>query len=191
MMNSNVPVTIIPNPKLRKEVEEASGQNISACFQCGKCTNGCPVEFAMDIGPHKLVHLLHYGQVDEVLHSDTIWVCASCETCTTRCPNGIDIARLMDTLRQLSQHQGIKASQYNVPIFHRAFLSSIKMHGKVHETEMALTYSVKDAGWFGLLKLTGLGFGLFLKGKIKLRPSRVRTVKHIRNLFRKAEGISS
>ena len=190
MMNSNVPVTIVPNPKLRKEVEEASGQNISACFQCGKCTNGCPVTFAMDIGPHKLVHLLQYGQVGEALHSDTIWVCASCETCTTRCPNGIDIAHLMDTLRQLSQRQEIKASQYSVPIFHNAFLSSIKRHGRVHETEMALTYSIQDAGLFGLLKLTGLGFGMFLKGKIKLRPSRVRAVKHIRNLFRKAEGSS-
>jgi heterodisulfide reductase subunit C len=190
-MNSNVPIVIEPKPKLRKEVGEASGQNISACFQCGKCTNGCPIAFAMDIGPHRLIRLLQYGQVDEVLHSDTIWVCASCETCTTRCPNGIDIAHLMDTLRQLSQSQGIKASQYSVPIFHGAFLSSIKRHGRVHETEMALTYSIEDAGWLGFMKLTGLGFGMFLKGKIKLRPSRVRALKQIKSLFRKAEGISS
>jgi len=188
MMNSNVPVTIVPNPDLRKEVEEASGQNISACFQCGKCTNGCPVAFAMDIGPHKLVRLLQYGQVGEVLHSDTIWVCASCETCTTRCPNDIDIAHLMDTLRQLSQRQGIKASQYSVPIFHDAFLSSIKKHGRVSETEMALTYSIKNGGCLGVLKLAGMGFSMFTKGKIKIWPSRVRAIKHIRNLFMKAEG---
>ncbi|MDD5039231.1 MAG: 4Fe-4S dicluster domain-containing protein [Dehalococcoidales bacterium] len=190
MMNSNVPVTIVPNPKLRKEVEEVSGQNISTCFQCGKCTNGCPITFAMDISPHKLVHLIQYGQVEEVLHSDTIWVCASCQTCTTRCPNGIDIAHLMDRLRQLSQRQGIRASQYSVPIFHKAFLSSIRRHGRVHETEMALTYSIEDAGWFGFLKLTGLGFAMFLKGKAKLRPSRIRALNNVRNLFKKAEGSS-
>ncbi|MFC1913359.1 4Fe-4S dicluster domain-containing protein [Chloroflexota bacterium] len=188
MMNSNVPVAIVPNPKLRKEVEESSGQNISACFQCGKCTNGCPVAFAMDIDPHKLLRLLQYGQATEVLESDTIWVCASCETCTTRCPNGIDIAHLMDTLRQLSQHQGIKASQYSVPIFHDAFLSSIKRYGRVHETGMALTYSIKNTGWFGFLKLAGLGLNMFLKGKIKLKASHIQAIKHVRNLFVKTEG---
>ena len=188
MINTNVPVTIVPNPEWRKEVEETSGQKISACFQCEKCTNGCPITFAMDIVPHKLIRLLQYGQVDTVLHGDTIWVCASCETCTTRCPNDIDIAHLMDTLRQLSQRQGIKASQYSVPIFHNAFLSSIKRHGRVHETEMALTYSIEDSGWLGFLKLTGLGFGMFLKGKIKLKPNRVRARKYIKNLFTKTEG---
>jgi len=187
-MAVDIPRTITPNPKSRTMIAELSEQKISSCFQCGKCTNGCPIAFAMDIGPHKLVRLLQYGQVDEVLHSDTIWVCASCETCTTRCPNDIDIAHLMDTLRQLSQRQGIKASQYSVPIFHGAFLSSIKRHGRVYETEMAITYSIKDAGLFGFLKLTGMGFAMFLKGKIKLMPSRVRAIKHIRNLFTKAEG---
>jgi heterodisulfide reductase subunit C len=186
-----MPVAIVPSPSSRREVEEKSGENVSACFQCGKCTNGCPVTFAMDIKPHEMMRLLEYGQVDAALNSDTIWVCASCETCTTRCPNGIDIAHLMDSLRQLSQQRGIKASQYSVPIFHRAFLSSIKRHGRVNETEMALTYSIEDAGWLGFLKLAGLGFGMFLKGKIKLRSERVRGLKNIKNLFRKAEASRS
>jgi len=182
------PMVISPNPKFRKTIEKMSGQSISSCFQCGKCTNGCPITFAMDIPPHKLIHLLQFGQIDDILHSDTIWVCASCETCTTRCPNGIDIAHVMDTLRQLSKRQGIKASQYSIPIFHSAFLNSIKRHGRVHETEMALTYSIEDAGWFGFLKLTGYGFAMFLRGKIKLMPSRVRALNRIKNLFRKAEA---
>jgi heterodisulfide reductase subunit C len=187
-MSANVSETIVPDAASRKEVEAAGGQEISACFQCGKCTNGCPVLFAMDIAPHRLMRLLQYGQVDEVLHSDTIWICASCETCTTRCPNGIDIAHLMDKLRQLSRSKGIKASQYSVPIFHNTFLASIRRHGRVNETEMALTYSIEDAGWLGFLKLSGMGFGMFLKGKIKLRSSRVRALKRIKELFKKAEG---
>ena len=186
-MTLDMPRTITPNPKYRTMIEELSEQKISGCYQCGKCTNGCPITFAMDIAPHKLIHLLQFGQIDEVLRSDTIWVCASCETCTTRCPNGIDIAHVMDSLRQLSRRQGIKTSQYSVPIFHSVFLSSIKRHGRVHETEMALTYSIEDAGWLGFLKLTGLGFAMFMKGKAKLKPSRVRALSHIRNLFKKAE----
>ena len=188
MIDSNTAVTIVPDPELGKEIEKESGQSISACFQCGKCTNGCPVTFAMDIDPHKLIHLLQYGQLDKVLRSDTIWVCASCETCTTRCPNGIDIAHLMDTLRQLSQRRGINASQKSVPTFHKAFLSSIKRHGRVHETEMAMTYSIADAGWLGLFKLSGLGLNMVLKGKAKIMPSRVRALKYVKNLFRKAEA---
>ncbi len=187
-MALDMQLAIMPDPGSRKMIEELSGQKILACFQCQKCTNGCPITFAMDIAPHKLIHLLQFGKVNEVLNSDTIWLCASCETCTTRCPNGIDIAHLMDSLRQLSGRQGIKASQYSVPIFHRTFLSSIKRHGRVHETEMALTYSIEDAGWLGFLKLTGLGFAMFLKGKAKLKPSRVRALSNIKSLFKKAEG---
>jgi heterodisulfide reductase subunit C len=187
-MTLDIPKQITPDSVSREMIEELSGQKISACFQCQKCTNGCPITFAMDIVPHKLIHLLQLGQLDEVLHSDTIWVCSSCETCTTRCPNGIDIAHVMDSLRQRSGRQGIKPFQYSVPIFHSVFLSSIKRHGRVHETEMALTYSIEDAGWLGFLKLTGLGFTMFLKGKAKFRPNRVRALNTIKNLFRKAEG---
>ncbi len=187
----NVPTSvspIVPKTMAYKNIEGLKGQKLSLCYQCQKCSNGCPVTSAMDILPHRLMRLLALGQIDEVLNSDTIWVCASCETCTTRCPNGIDIAKIMDTLRQECLRRGIDVSQYSVPIFHSTFLSSVKRHGRVHETEMALTYSIKDAGWFGFLKLTGMGFAMFLRGKAKIRPSRVRALAQVRDLFKKAEG---
>lgn len=187
LKSTNSSNTLVPNPKSRKMIEDMSGQKISACFQCEKCTNGCPVTFAMDIVPHKLIHLLHYGQLDDILRSRTIWLCASCETCTARCPNGIDIAHIMDTLRQLSKRQGIKASQRAVPIFHTAFLSSIQRYGRVNEAEMVVNYSIKDRGLPGLFKLTGQGLGMFFKGKVKLMPHRVRRISTVRNLFKKAE----
>ena len=184
---AQIPQSVIPKPSLRKKIEELSGQKISACFQCQKCTNGCPVTFAMDIMPHKAMRLLHLGLVDEVLHSDTIWVCASCETCTTRCPNDIDIARVMDTLRQLSQREGVKSSQKNFPIFHSAFLSSIRRHGRVHETEMAVNYALKSGGIAGLLKQAGTGLAMFTRGKIKLLPPRLRAKSQVRNIFKKTK----
>ena len=184
---AQIPQSVIPKPSLRKKIEELSGQKISACFQCEKCTNGCPVTFAMDIVPHKAIRLLHLGLVDEVLHSDTIWVCASCETCTTRCPNDIDIAHVMDTLRQLSQREGVKSSQKNFPIFHSAFLSSIKRHGRVHEAEMAVNYALKSGGIAGLLKQAGTGLAMFTRGKIKLLPPRLRAKSQVRNIFKKTK----
>ena len=183
MTVAQLPETIIPSPAFRREVEEKSGEKVSACYQCEKCTNGCPVIFAMDIPPHKVIRSVHLGLKDHVLDSDTIWVCASCETCTTRCPNGIDIAHVMDTLRQLSLKKKKKVSQPMIPAFHDAFLSSIRRHGRVNEMEMALTYYLKAEGLKGLLKQAGTGIDMFRKGKIKLLPSNIRTLKQVKAIF--------
>ena len=179
---------VVPSAAFRKQVENACGQKVSLCFQCEKCTNGCPVTFAMDIAPHKLVRLVHLGLKEKVLNSDTIWVCASCETCTTRCPNGIDIAHLMDALRQISQEEGVKASQKNVPLFHSAFLSSIKSHGRVHEAEMTVNFTLKSAGLSGLLKQSSMGLGMLRKGKLKLAPPHMRGGGQVKKLFDKRKG---
>lgn len=186
MTIAQLPPKIYPDPIFRKEVEKKSGETVSACYQCEKCTNGCPVTFAMDIPPHKVIRSVHLGLKDQVLNSDTIWVCASCETCTTRCPNGIDIAHIMDTLRQLSLSNRTKVSQPRIPVFHDAFLSSIRRHGRVSEMEMALTYYLKAEGLKGLFKQAGMGIGMFLRGKIKLLPARVHSLKQVKDLFNNA-----
>ncbi len=179
---------VVPEPALRKKIEELSRQKITACFQCEKCTNGCPVAFAMDIAPHKVMRLLHLGLVDGVLHSDTIWVCASCETCSTRCPNDIDIARIMDTLRQMSRREGVKPSQSSVLAFHSAFLSSIRKHGRVNETETAVNYALRSGGLRGLLGQAGFGLAMFTRGKIKLLPFNLKGRNQVKKIFRKAKG---
>ena len=182
-----LPQLINPDSSLRQRVKELSGHNVSACFQCEKCTNGCPVSFAMDIVPHKVMRLVQLGLKDEVLRSDTIWLCASCETCSTRCPNGIDIAHIMDTLRQMSQREGIKASQPDVPIFHNAFLASMKRHGRVHEMSMVVTYLLKSQGIRGLLNYTGMGLDMMRKGKIILLPSPLRANSQVRKIFNRVK----
>lgn len=185
---AQLPKTIVPEPSRRRKIEAISGQKITACFQCEKCTNGCPLTFAMDIVPHKAMRLLYLGQVDEVLRSDTIWVCVSCETCTTRCPNNIDIAHIMDSLRQTSLREGIKPSQKNVPIFHAAFLSSIKKHGRVYEPEMVVNFALRSGGIKGLMQQAGLGIAMFSRGKIKLVPAQARVKKQVENIFKKKRG---
>ncbi len=185
-MTSGVPATVVPNKSFRREVEEMNGEKVSACFQCQKCSNGCPVTFAMDIPPHKLIRSVHLGLKDQVLKSDTIWVCASCETCTTRCPNGIDIAHVMDSLRQLSRREGITPSKKDVPIFHDAFLSSIKKYGRVYEPEMAANFTLKSSGPGGLMKQAGKGMAMFSKGKIRLVPARSSARGQVKDIFKKA-----
>ena len=82
-----------------QKVEEISGQNLFACYQCGNCTAGCPVSFAMDLGPHQVIRYSLLGLEEEVLECNTFWMCASCLQCTSRCPKGIDIARIMEAIR--------------------------------------------------------------------------------------------
>ena len=178
---------IVPNPSFRKQVESLSGEIVSACFQCEKCTNGCPITFAMDIPPHKLIRSVHLGLKDYVLNSNTIWVCASCETCTTRCPNNIDIAHIMDSLRQISQHEGVKPSQKDVPAFHSAFLSSVRRHGKIYEMEMTIAYYLKTTGLAGLFNQASLGLDMFRKGKLRILPPSLRANPQIRNIFNKTK----
>src|SRR5665811_351621 len=132
---------ITPDSSFQKLVQDHGAEKISLCFQCRKCSSGCPMGFAMDYLPDVILRMVRLGMKDRVLNSDTIWVCASCETCTTRCPNEIDIAHVMDTLRQLSSKKGVKVSQKNSPIFHKAFLTNVKRLGRMHEISMAADFT--------------------------------------------------
>jgi heterodisulfide reductase subunit C2 len=84
-----------------KKIEELSGQNLLSCYQCGKCSAGCPMVSAMDILPNQAIRLVQLGLQDDVLKSETIWLCASCVTCGARCPRGVDLSRIMEALRQI------------------------------------------------------------------------------------------
>lgn len=97
--------TTLSAKKLKSEqvekLEEISGVNLYSCYQCGNCSAGCPCVSAMDIPPHKVMRMAQLGKVDEILEANTMWICFSCVTCTARCPKGIDIAAVMEGLRNL------------------------------------------------------------------------------------------
>ena len=84
-----------------KKIKEICEQNLLSCYQCGKCSAGCPEADVMDLLPHQVVRLAQLGLIDEILESKTIWICASCITCTARCPRGVDLAKIMEALRQV------------------------------------------------------------------------------------------
>jgi heterodisulfide reductase subunit C len=92
--------------KLVQDVEEISGEDLLACNQCGKCSAGCPVAAAMDLLPSQVIRLAQLG-MEEVLESHTIWICASCLTCVSRCPKGVDLPRMMEALREISLRAGV------------------------------------------------------------------------------------
>lgn len=95
---------IINDPFVSK-VEELSGQNLLACYQCGKCSAGCPNVCEMDILPNQIIRYAQLGLKDELLTSKSIWVCASCMTCDVRCPKGINVAEVLEAIRLILLRQ--------------------------------------------------------------------------------------
>ena len=171
-----------PDSALLERLEARSGEKISRCYQCRKCTNGCPVAFALDVMPNQVMRMVQLGLEEELLESGTIWVCASCQTCTTRCPNDIDIAHVMDTLRQMCRASGTPAAEPKVVKFHDAFLASIRRHGRVFEAGMAARYKLATMDLFGDTKIA---WEMFKRGKLKLLPSGIKAKREVREMFEK------
>ena len=90
-----------------KKVEEISGQSLRSCYQCGKCSAGCPMAFSMDLLPNQIIRLAQLGLEEDIAKSKAIWLCASCVTCSVRCPRGVDLARVMEAMRLLTLRKNI------------------------------------------------------------------------------------
>lgn len=88
------------NKIFKQKVAELSGENVDLCFQCGACSSGCPMTEEMDYLPSTIIRLVQLG-LEEVLDSKTFWICTTCFNCEVRCPRGIDVANVMDALRQI------------------------------------------------------------------------------------------
>lgn len=96
------------------QVETISGESLLACNQCGKCSAGCPVAFSMDLLPNQIIRLAQLG-IKEVLDSQTIWTCAACLTCVSRCPKGIDLPRIMEAMRVIKmQMDGSRMNEQDI-----------------------------------------------------------------------------
>jgi heterodisulfide reductase subunit C len=167
-----------------EEAAKKSGEDLNLCYQCLKCTAGCPTAPYMDIRPNNIIRMIQMGMKKEVLGSSAIWLCVSCETCGTRCPNKIDIGVLMDTLREMAIEEGVPAKEKNIHLLHEAFVQSIKRGGRVHEATMLIDYKLRSKDF-----MTDLvpGMMLFLKGKIPLLPSFIKGRGEIKRIFEKCK----
>jgi len=165
--------------------ESIHGVPIQRCYHCRKCTAGCPLASVMEYNPNKIIKMIQLGRKAEVLGSSTIWLCASCETCITRCPNEVDIARMMDALREMAIASGVGAREKNVLHFHEAFLANIRSNGRINETMMTVNYKLKSGDLFSD---AAMGMSMFMKGKLSLISPKTKDIQSVRGIFDKTKN---
>ncbi len=169
-----------------EEIEKRSGIKAAECYQCGKCSAGCPIAFEMDSLPSRIIRLVQLGAKDEALRSRTIWLCASCETCTTRCPMNIEIAELMNVLREMALEMGVaNKSEKNIIEFGKAFLRSVKKNGRVAEVMMINDYKMRRP--MTALQDLSVAPKLMAKKKLSFRPHAIKGQETVERIFKNCE----
>ncbi len=151
------------------------------CYQCGKCSSGCPLVEEMDMFPHIVIHLASLGLEEKVLNTDTIWICASCYACAVKCPNDIEIPGIMNQLKQMAVEKGLKPKRNEIYKFHKTFTGDILRRGKVHEFRIMLEYNLRLGKPF---KNAMLGPKMLFKNKLHFTPP--KEVKGFRKWLEKA-----
>lgn len=184
---------------LAASVLELTGASPMSCYQCGRCAAGCPqnVPGEMDISPTRIMHLLQLeaafaaepkraaAYARQALTAETPWLCAGCQACTTRCPQGVDVAGTMDVLRQEGLRRGITARTRrvrNIQALHRVFLSGALRHGRIHELFLVIGYKLRTGQFF---QDAALGPAMFAKGKLHVLPGKSTDTERVRRAVTK------
>ena len=173
--------TLAEGETFSKDIKAKSGVEVSSCYQCGKCSAGCPLAFAMDYMPRQIIRMVQLGIKEEVLKAKTIWLCVGCDTCYTRCPRKVDLPKLMEALRIEAKKAGFIGDK-NVNLFADLFLKSVEQNGRVHEMGMILQYNIFSGQ---LLTDAMKSPKLFFDGKISPLPSKSDNKAAIKQIFAK------
>lgn len=182
-MKAPAPLSLEPGKQSFARQAQQAGIDVLSCYQCRKCTSGCPVAGRADIKPHELVRMVQLGQRDAVLHCQSIWECTACQTCITRCPQEVDIASLNDWLRQESVQAGTVAAGTAVPAFNSIFLNTVRRFGRMYEMGLMAAFKLRT---LRLLADVNKFPMMLWKRKLALLPSLGRGRAQRDRLFRQA-----
>ncbi len=162
---------------LAESILKETGENVFLCYQCHRCSSGCPVAEYFDLVPHQLMRAIQLGQKEMVLNSKTIWLCAMCETCATRCPHDINITKIMDFLKIMARKEGIKPKVPSVGVFYEAALRGINWFGRMYEAGLMGEIYLRQL-FSGDLKFSEIfkndlpmAWKMFREGKLRIIPS--------------------
>jgi heterodisulfide reductase subunit C len=172
--------------KLKREIDV----NVFKCYQCGKCSAGCPLASdEMEYPPSVIMRLLQTEEPDNddiIKKSFAIWVCLTCEMCFASCPMEIDIPKVMDYVRQVSvKEKKMNRKAKSIIASHEAFLNSIKRTGRLHELGFVMGYKFKT---FELMKDAMLAPSMIIKGKLHIFAEKIKDKAHMDLIFKKTKN---
>ena len=150
-----------------REIKRLSGTDFYTCLQCRSCSGGCPFSEFMDYMPNGVMRLVQLGLKAETLACNTIWICVGCHTCSIQCPMAIDIAAVMDALRERALAEQVDILEPDILNFHREVLNSIERYGRTHKIEIMLRYKLKTRD---LISDWAVGMKMLAKRKLDLTP---------------------
>jgi len=164
-------------------VQKMSDVDLNICYQCKKCSSGCTVSGLTASPPSEIIRRLQLGAGEELLFSDLIWTCVSCETCFARCPMGIDMVAVMDALRALAVQMKKPAPKGNLPLFNRSFLKTVSLFGRVYDLGLITAYKIGTASY---LQDSDKVPVMLRKKKIAFFPSLSGGRKTVKRIFKRA-----
>ena len=170
------------NDFLQEVTSQPGGEKITACIQCGTCSGSCPTCYEMDYTPRKIINLIRAGQKEQVLRSNAIWLCASCYSCTARCPRGIVITDMMYVLKNLAIKQGYVQENAVAPIFYQTFNRVVESSGRLNEGQLITRVALKT-DFKKLFEYAPIGIKLFLRRKLSLFPPTVKNKKEFKKIL--------
>jgi len=166
--------------RFKQIIDHLARQRVDLCWHCWTCSGGCPFADHMDLLPNQVLRLVQLNQRKEALRCRTIWLCVGCHTCSTQCPNGIDIAAVMDALRQLAIHDGVTEAEADIYRFHKYVYGSIQKHGRLNKLEALTRFKLGTGQIFSDLEA---GLKMLRRGKLDLLPRRISDRETLRCIF--------
>ena len=171
--------------------ETPGGERVVHCLQCGSCSGSCPNGPDMDHTPRSLFAMIDAGMKKEVLSSNTPWYCVSCYYCTVRCPQQIRITDLMYALKRMAIQEGYyqESSAPEASDFSGYFIDFVENFGRSFEVGLATRYYLRHNP-IGMVKMaTSMGLGMFRRGRMDLTPTRIKGIKDLKAILRKAKEL--
>ena len=165
----------------KRQVEEESGQNLSACYQCGKCTAGCPGAELYDRQVSQIMRAVQMGLKEEALKNRSLWLCLSCSTCSSRCPNNIDVAAVMETLRNMARREGWVQDR-PIETFWKSFLDTVKYTGRSYELGVMAGFMARTLRGWGNVEIAPTAL---MKNKMPFIPSVIHGREEVARIFQR------
>jgi len=154
--------------ELAERIRQATGENVFLCYQCVKCTSGCPLVEFFDLTPNQVMRAAQLGMEELLFSAKTPWLCASCQTCSTRCPQGLDIARVMDFIVSQALQRGVPPQVPEIAVFNKVFLRNVNILGRAYELGLMAELDLRRPQ--NLQRDLPLGLAVLRHGNIHLLP---------------------